>query len=51
MFVLGTVYYVHLLLQNGKTALMLASEKGHIKCVETLLQWGAKVNIKDKVST
>ena len=32
------------------TALMMASKEGHTKCVEALLQRGADVNIKDKVS-
>ena len=53
MFILGTVYYVYLLLQNGKTALMWASEGGHIKCVDALLRGGANtfLNHQDKVSS
>ena len=47
----GTVYYVYLLLQTGMTALMEASKEGHIECVRALLRGGAKVNIKDNVST
>ena len=51
MFILGTVYYLYLLLQNGKTALMYASENGHIDCVKALLLWDADVTIQDKVSS
>ena len=35
--------------QNGNTALLLASEKGHSKVVEALVAAGADVNVKDKV--
>ena len=51
MFVLGTVYYVYLLVQDGRTALMWASEGGHIEIVKSLLLRGADVNIQDKVSS
>lgn len=48
-FVLGTVYYVYLLLQGGMTALMYASEREHIDCVKALLQRDANVNYQDEV--
>ena len=37
------------LLQYGWTALMKASEAGHMECVQMLLDKGAEVNIHDKV--
>ena len=50
--VLGTVYYVHLLLQGGKTALMYASEEGYLKCVEPIVvAFSIDVNIQNKVSS
>ena len=36
-------------IQDGDTALMLASCKGHTAVVELLLQHGADVNAKDDV--
>ena len=42
---------MHLSLQDGRTALMIASERGHMECVKMLLERGAKVNMEDKVST
>ena len=36
-------------IQNGYTALMRASEKGHTAVVELLLQHGADVNAKGEV--
>ena len=49
MLVLGTVYYLYLLLQWGKTALMYALEGGHIGCVKALLEKDdIDVNIQDK---
>ena len=33
------------------TALMMASKKGHLDCVETLLQGGADVTLQDNVSS
>ena len=53
MVCISRCFYVHLLLQNGKTALMLASEKGRTKCVKALVnrQWGADVDMQDKVSS
>ena len=41
---------MHLSLKDGKTALMLSSELGHLECVKTLLDSDANVNMKDKVS-
>ena len=37
-------------LQDGETALMKASWKGHMECVKVLLDNGAEVNKQDKVS-
>ena len=37
------------LIQEGPTALMRASMKGHTTVIELLLQHGADVNAKDKV--
>ena len=37
-------------LQYGKTALMRASEMGHMECVKVLLYGGADVNVQSKVS-
>ena len=42
---------MHLSLQDGLTALMKASEAGHIDCVKVLLDKGADVNIQHKVSS
>ena len=39
-----------LLLQNGETALMKASESGQMNCVRVLLDKGADVNIQYNVS-
>ena len=36
--------------QEGVTALMLAAEDGHFNVVETLLQHGASVDMKETVS-
>ena len=41
---------MHLSLQYGETALMLASQAGHMECVQVLLDKGAKVNMQNKVS-
>ena len=41
---------MHLLLQDGGTALMKASEAGHMECVNVLLDKGADVNVQHKVS-
>ena len=40
---------IHVLLQDGRSALHWASYKGHVKVVEVLLDAGAKVNLIDKV--
>ena len=37
-------------LQDGHTALITASWKGHEDCIEELLKHGAKVDHEDKVS-
>ena len=37
-------------LQDGGTALMKASEAGHIECVQVLLDKGADINMQNKVS-
>ena len=39
----------HVLLQEGWTALSLASWRGHTKVVDILVQAGALINIQDKV--
>ena len=36
---------MHLSLQRGETALMMALEKGHMECVKLLLDKGADVNM------
>ena len=41
---------MHLSLQEGWTALMIASNAGHMECVNVLLDKGAEVNIHDKAS-
>ena len=41
---------MHLSIQRGATALMMASEAGKVYCVKVLLDRGAKVNMQDKVS-
>ena len=41
---------MHLSLQDGWTALMMASKAGHMKCIKVLLDKGAEVNLQDKVS-
>ena len=37
------------MIQYGKTAIMLASDNGHLSVVEYLVQQGAAINIQDKV--
>lgn len=39
---------VHIL-QDRKTALMVAADKGHLKVVKALLHVGSDVSLKDKV--
>ena len=41
---------MHLSFQDGWTALMEASESGHVECVMVLLYRGAEVNMQNKVS-
>ena len=41
---------MHLSFQGGWTALMKASESGHVERVTVLLDRGAEVNMQDKVS-
>ena len=41
---------MHLSFQYGRTALMWASESGHVECVTVLLDRGAEVNMQNKVS-
>ena len=36
--------------QYGRTALMRASESGHVECVTVLLDRGAEVNMQSNVS-
>ena len=43
-------YNVYQSLQDGWTALMWASYKGHLDCVKNLLDKGAEVNMQNKVS-
>ena len=38
------------MLQKGRTALMKASEEGHLEVVQLLLSSGASVNIANEVS-
>ena len=41
---------MHLTLQFGETALMVASYKGKVECVEKLLDRGADINMQSEVS-
>ena len=41
---------MHLSLQDGWTALVKASEAGHMECVKVLLNKGADVNMQTRVS-
>ena len=41
---------MHLSLQGGQTALMIAYDFGHIECAKVLVDKGAQVNIQDTVS-
>ena len=41
---------MHLSLQGGWTALMIASGAGHMECVQVLLDKGAEVNMQNRVS-
>ena len=46
----GTFYDMASSLQYGCTPLMEASRLGHVQCVKVLLDWGAQVNLQNKVS-
>ena len=50
MYVPGTAITISLSFQDGKTALMRASNSGHVEIVEMLLSKGAQVDLQDKVS-
>ena len=41
---------MHVSLQDGQTALMLALEAGHMERVKVLLDSGAQVNMQNKVN-
>ena len=41
---------MHLSFQDGGTALMNATELGHMECMKVLLGRGADVNMQNKVS-
>ena len=41
---------IHLTLQDGWTALMVASHEGQVECVKMLLDRGAEVNMQNEVS-
>ena len=40
---------MHLSLQDGRTALMKASEARQVECMKVLLDRGAEVNMQDEV--
>ena len=42
--------YMYFSLQDGVTALMIASREGHVECVKLLLDKGASADLLDKVS-
>ena len=42
-------YYINLSLQKGQTPLMMASARGHVGCVQLLLDRGAQANHQDTV--
>ena len=41
---------MHLSLQWGATALIIASKKGEVECVKLLLDAGVQVNVQNEVS-
>ena len=43
-------HILYVLTQDGQTALMLASQKGHLEVVTLLLEKGADIHAKDNVS-
>ena len=42
--------YIHLSLQDGWAALMMASQNGQVECVKMLLDQGAEINMQKQVS-
>ena len=42
--------YIHLSLQDGWAALMVASQEGQMECMKMLVDRGAEVNMQDVVS-
>ena len=49
-YVSSTIYITYLLLQDGWSALIQASQNGHFDVVDTLLQRGASVDLQNTVS-
>ena len=41
--------WILFILQNGVTALIIASQEGHYEVAEILIQQGANVNLQDEV--
>ena len=41
--------YMYFSLQDGETALMMASREGHVECVKLLLDEGASADLSDEV--
>ena len=49
--ILSVIIHVALLLQDGWSSLMIASEKGHLDVVMALIGAGAEVSLTNKVHT
>ena len=49
MFITVMILSSHFIAQDGRTALMRASDKGHVDVVQPLLSVGAQVDRQDKV--
>ena len=47
--VLGKLLWIIFILQNGVSALIIASEEGHYEVADLLIEQGANVNLQDKV--